>query len=58
MNRTKYAVLFAAAVALGLLMAKVAVCADGPPKGYVAWDDGAPLAGGVLWEVAQRGPAV
>ena len=54
MNRTKYTVVFAAAVALGLLMAEVAACADGQPKDNVAWNDGAPLArfrhrGGKFW---------
>jgi hypothetical protein len=60
MIRTKYAVALAAAMALGLLSAKVAVCADGradrSANGNDAWDEVAPLAGGMRWQVAQAGP--
>jgi hypothetical protein len=56
MNRTKCAVVFAALAAVGLLSAKVAICADGPAKGPAAWDDGNSSAMAGHFEVAQRGP--
>jgi hypothetical protein len=60
MNRTKYAVVLVAGVAMGLLSARIAWCADAPAdpsaKAEVSWDESTQLAGGPGNDFGPPGP--